>query len=125
MKGLELKDKGIEYFTQEKLENMSKTHDERLVYQPVNPRRYAAFPWMVVELKPESGSEKECIRQAANASHASLILCERLAAPATKDPSPIIAFTSVGPKVKVFIAYKSEDDAEDEVYVRPPLIYGT
>lgn len=68
MKGLELKDKGIEYFTQEKLENLSKTHDERLVYQPVNSRRYAAFPWMVDELKPESGSEKQCIRQAANAT---------------------------------------------------------
>ena len=80
---------------------------------------------MVVELKSEFGSEKECIRQAANASHTSLILCERLAALATIDASPIVAFTSVGPEVKIFIAYKSEEDAEDEVYVRPSLIYGT
>ena len=80
---------------------------------------------MVVELKSEIGSEKECIRQAANASYTSLILCERLAALATIDASPIVAFTSVGPEVKIFIAYKSEEDAEDEVYVRPLLIYGT
>ena len=80
---------------------------------------------MVVELKPERGNEEKCLRQAANDCHTSLILCERLAAPAKIDASPIVAFTSIGPKVKVFIAYKSEEDAEDEVYVRPPLIYGT
>ena len=100
---------------------MSKNHNEDLMYQPINSRRYAAFPWMVVELKPESGNEQECIRQATKASHTSLRLCERLAAPANRDASPIVAFTSVGSKVKVFIAYKSNEDVEDEVYIRPPL----
>ena len=79
---------------------------------------------MVVELKHERGSEKECIRQVANASHTSLLLCERLAEPAAIDAPPIVAFTSVGPKVKIFIAYKAKEDAEDEIYVRPALIPG-
>lgn len=79
---------------------------------------------MVVELKKEGGDEKECLMQAANASYTSLKLCEGLAAPAMKDIPPIIAFTSVGPKAKIFITYKSEEDAEDEVYVRPALICG-
>ena len=131
LEGLELKDKGIEYFTQEKLEAIRPIHNENLIYQPVGSRKYAAFPWMVVELKAEFRSErecirqeKECIRQAANASHASLVLCKRLAKPAAIDASPIVAFTSVGPEVKVFIAYKSKEDGEDEVYVCPPLNYG-
>ena len=124
LRGLELNDKGIEYFTQENLEDISTTHTESLIYQPVNSRRDAAFPWMIVELKQERGSEKECIRQAANASHTSLKLCERLAEPAAIDASPIVAFTSVGPKVKIFIAYKSKEDDEDEIYVRPALIPG-
>ena len=100
------------------------THTESFIYQPVESRKDAAFPWMVVELKKESGDEKECLRQAANASHASLVLYERLAEPAAIDVPPILAFTSVGPNAKVFIAYKSEEDGEDEVYVRPALIPG-
>ena len=71
---------------------------------------------MVVELKSEVGDEKECIRQAANAVHTSLMLSERLAARANMDPLPIVAFTSVGPKAKIFIAYK----AKDKLSVRPP-----
>lgn len=116
LKGLELKDKGIEYFIQENLEEISTTRTEKLIYQPVGPRRDAAFPWMVVELKSEVGDEKECIRQAANAGHTSLMLSERLAARANMDPLPIVAFTSVGPKAKIFIAYK----AKDELSVRLP-----
>ena len=124
LEGLEIMDKGIEYFTQQKLEDIRTTHTESLIHQPVNSKKDAAFPWMVVELKKEFGNERECLRQAANASHTSLILCERLAAPATRNASPIVAFTSVGPEAKIFIAYKSEEDAEDEVYVRPALIFG-
>ena len=131
LKGLERKDKGIEYFIPEKLEGMSttrtektrtektrteKTRTEKLIYQPVSSRRHAAFPWMVVELKREAGDEKQCIRQAANAGYTSLMLSERLAAPAHMDPLPIVAFTSVGPKAKIFIAYK----AKDRQSVRPP-----
>ena len=69
LKGLEIKDKGIEYFVQKNLEDVSTARTEKLIYQPVDSRRYAAFPCMVVELKSEVGDEKECIRQAANASH--------------------------------------------------------
>lgn len=116
LKGLELKDKGIEYFIQENLENISTTRTEKLIYQPVGSRRHAAFPWMVVELKSEVGDEKECIRQAANAGHTSLMLSERLAARANMDSLPMVAFTSVGPKAKIFIAYK----AKDKLSVRPP-----
>ena len=124
LRGLELTDKGIEYFTQENLEDISTTRTESLIYRPVDSRRDAAFPWMVVELKHERGCEEECIRQVANASHTSLMLYERLAEPADIDTLPIVAFTSVGPKVKIFIAYKSEEDVEDEIYVRPALIPG-
>ena len=116
LKGLELKDKGIEYFIKEELKKISTTRTEKLIYQPVVSRSHAAFPWMVVELKSEVGDEKECIRQAANAGHTSLMLSERLAARANMDPLPIVAFTSVGPKAKIFIAYK----AKDKLSVRPP-----
>lgn len=58
-------------------------------------------------MKKEFGDEKQCLRQAANASHTSLVLCERLAAKADMDALPMVAFTSVGPKAKIFIAYKA------------------
>ena len=106
LKGLEIKDKGIEYFIQENLEAISTT------------RKNAAFPWLVAEIKQEFGSEKECIVQAANASHNSLMLSKRLAARANMDALPIVVFTSVGSKAKIFIAYK----ANNELYVRPTLI---
>ena len=124
LKGLERSDKGIEFFSQKSLEDMSATHFESLIYKPVKSRRNAAFPWMVVEIKRELGDEKECISQAANASHTCLVLCERLAAPATVDASPIVALTSVGPEAKIFIAYKSKEDGENELHVRPTLISG-
>ena len=122
LKGLEIKDKGIEYFTRENLEHMNTTRTEKLIYQPVESRKDAAFPWMVVESKHEDRNEKECIRQVANASHTSLMLCERLAARANMDALPIVAFTSVGPKAKIFIAYKAKTDADDKLYVRLTLI---
>ena len=118
LKGLEIKDKGIEYFIQKNLEEMSTTRTEKLIDRPVDWRRYAAFPWMVAEIKQEFGSEKERIWQAANASHTSLVLSERLAARANMDALPIVAFTYVGPKAEIFIAYK----ANDELYVDPTLI---
>lgn len=124
LKGLEVADEGIRLFSQENLENLNMAHGDACIYRPVNSRKDAAFPWMVVELKKEFGNEQECLRQAANASHTSLKLCERLAALVASDTSPIVAFTAIGPEVKIFIAYKSEAGAEDEVYVRPGLISG-
>ncbi len=95
---------------------MSINHRNDFVYQPVKSTKYGAFPWMVVEVKKEDGDESECLRQAANACHTCLVLCERLAAPAARDASPIVAFTSIGPKAKIFIAYKS-GNTDDECYV--------
>lgn len=122
LKGLEFKDKGIRYFTQESLKQMSRKYPDEFVYQPVKSMEYGAFPWMVVELKKEFGDESECLRQAANACHTSLVLCERLAAPAARDASPIVALTSIGPEAKLFIAYKSED-ADDKCYVCSSLSF--
>ena len=126
LKGLEIKDKGIKYFKQRNLEDISTTRTknliyqpvENLIYQPVDSRRYAAFPWMVAEIKKEFGDENECIRQAANAGHTSLMLSKRLAVRAKMDALPIVAFTSVGPKAKIFIVYK----ARGGLYVRLTLI---
>ena len=82
---------------------------------------------MVVELKKESKkdseSEEKILRQAANvqaanASYTSLALYERLAARTGKSASPVVALTSVGPKVQVFITYKAEEDTKDSIYVR-------
>ena len=121
LKGLERSDKSIEYFTPENLRNMSEASEVELIYQPVKSRAHAAFPWMVVDLKKESGDWDECISQAANASHTCLRLYERLAERAKMKASPIVAFTSIGPKAKIFIAYK---DDGNEKYVRPILVSG-
>ena len=71
---------------------------------------------MVAELKKQNGDEPYCLRQAANASHMCLVLCERLAEKGGRDGSPIVAFTSIGPQAKVFISYRS-GTAEDPRYV--------
>lgn len=102
-------EKGIVYFMQERLGNMSGNHRNKLIYKPVKKTENAAFPWMVVELKKEGGDEPQCLRQAANASHMCSVLCEQLAAPAAKDAPPIVAFTSVGPNAKIFLTYRSRD----------------
>lgn len=113
LKGLERTDKDIEYFTTKFLKKIGTDHRNPFMYQPVKSSEHMAFPWMVAELKKESGDELECRRQAANASHMCLVLCEQLAASVTRDASPIVAFTSVGPEVKMFITYKSENAGEN------------
>ncbi|KAL8830181.1 MAG: hypothetical protein Q9191_001577 [Dirinaria sp. TL-2023a] len=115
LQGLERSDKGIDHFTQKNLEDMSTNHTKSLAYKPVKSRENAAFPWMVVELKKEKGDENECLRQAANASHACLMLCKRLAAPTKLDTSPIVALTAIGPVVKIFIAYMCENDDKHDI----------
>ena len=62
LKWFEFKDTGIEYFVQKNLKDISTTRTGKLIYQPVGSRKYAAFPWMVVELKKEFGDEKACLR---------------------------------------------------------------
>ena len=103
---------------------MIKTCPDNPICHPVKSREDAAFPWMIVELKKDNGDERECLRQAANASHISLMLYEQLAEPTAMKVLPIIAFTSIGPRVKIFIAYIAEEDDEDKVYVSPTLIPG-
>ena len=115
LKGMELADKGIKYFTQTRLKETKNGH-EAFVYQPVKSKKNAAFPWMVAELKMENVKEAVVLNQAANASHTCLVLCEQLAELGARDVSPIVAFTSIGPQAKVFIAYKSET-ADDQCYV--------
>ena len=115
LKGLELADKGIQYFKQTGLKKI-KDHHDRFVCQPVKSKGYAGFPWMVAELKKQRGDEPYCLRQAANASHACLVLCERLAEKGGRDGSPIVAFTSIGPQAKLFITYRSGTN-EDPRYV--------
>ena len=72
LKGLELKDKGIQYFTQENLATLSDIHRKGLVYRPVRSSSHTGFPWMIVVLKKEPKNkcesarlEQECTRQAA------------------------------------------------------------
>ncbi len=122
LKGLELADNGIKYFAQTSLNKISESYRDAFVYQPVKSNNCAAFPWMVAELKKEDAGdagdaeESYCLSQAANASHTCLVLCERLAELGARDGSPIVALTSIGPQVKVFITYRSET-AEDQCYV--------
>ena len=121
LKGLELADKGIQYFAQTSLKETSQYRHDAFVYLPVKSKDNAAFPWMVGELKPEDPKkERFCLRQAANASHTCVRLCERLAALGGRVGSPIVAFTSIGPQAKLFITYRS-GTAEDRCYVCPSL----
>ena len=114
LKGLELSERAIDYFTQNNLTTLNTDHDNNFHYQPSKSNKGAGFPWMVVELKKEFGNERECLRQAANGCHTALCLYERLVFPKTKDVTPIVALTSIGPEAKLFISYK---DRKDRCYV--------
>ena len=115
LKGTELADKGIKYFTQARLKETQNRHED-FFYQPVKSKGNAGFPWMVAELKKENEKETVVLNQAANASHTCIVLCEQLAELGARDLLPIVAFTSIGPQAKVFVAYKSET-ADDQSYV--------
>lgn len=117
--GLEIADKGIKYFTRKHLDKISTDRRNTFVYQPVKSKVNAvnaAFPWMIAEFKKEFGDEPECLRQAANASYTSYKIIEQLAVPAAKYTSPVVAFTFVGPRAKLFLTYKS-NCAEKNCYV--------
>jgi hypothetical protein len=75
------------------------------------------FPWAVVETKHmlvSAAEVEKCYCQAANASAAALSLRQELvtlafgAIPETL--SPIIAFTCIGPRIKVWLTYRIEQD---------------
>ena len=79
--------------------------------------KYAAFPWMIVELKRESGNEEQAVRQAANGCHATLVLHEKLASLSAQDVLPTIAFTFVGPEASLFVACDSKAKNDTTIYV--------
>jgi len=73
------------------------------------------YPWAIVEMKHFRVSPAEvnnCYCQAANASSAALSLQEHLLVRAygaiPKTLSPIIAFTCIGPRIKVWLTYRWE-----------------
>jgi hypothetical protein len=77
----------------------------------------SCFPWAVVEFKkhataPGSSDKERCYCQAANAAAAALELQDQLFDKVGSDASlqlpPVIAFTCVGPIVKVWLAYQDE-----------------
>ena len=115
LKGLELSDSGIRCFTQENLTSLREIYHRAFLHQPVSTKKEAGFPWMVVEVKKEGGNEKECLRQAANDCHTAIVFYEQLLKLASRDRTledskpPIIALTAIGPKVKIFIAYRSKN----------------
>ncbi|KAI9695123.1 MAG: hypothetical protein M1820_008891 [Bogoriella megaspora] len=74
------------------------------------------FPWAIVEFKDDQASPaeiKECYCQAANGSAAALSLRERLFHQAQsqvpKTVPPVIAFTCIGPRIKLWLTYRSEE----------------
>ncbi|KAF2108146.1 hypothetical protein BDV96DRAFT_653041 [Lophiotrema nucula] len=76
------------------------------------------FPWAVVEMKKSAtGSEasiERCYCQAANAAAAALELQAQLFNKDSGDSSdlpPVIAFTCIGPNVKVWLAYETKMDS--------------
>lgn len=104
LRGLEIEDKGIRYFTPDLLDSL---HDDQgaLIYQPVESRKHASFPWMIAELKKEHGKTDECLEQAANDCYTCLKLGQRLAGHMGQEPLPVIALTAIGPEAKIFISY--------------------
>jgi hypothetical protein len=83
----------------------------------------SCFPWAVVEMKRHAktydGSVERCYCQAANAAAAALELraqlFDKLSGDILLQPPlpPVIAFTCIGPIVKVWLAY------QDKLSLRP------
>ncbi|KAL9115200.1 MAG: hypothetical protein Q9227_000994 [Pyrenula ochraceoflavens] len=83
------------------------------------------YPWAVAEMKHSSVSQSEvehCYCQAANASAAALTLQEQLLEQAFGDSPeevlPIIAFTCIGPRVKVWLTYRAEGESGSSTIMR-------
>ena len=81
--------------------------------QSVSNDHLVCFPFAVVELKHQmvgQTREQQCYCQAANAASAALKLFEKLYSLADDQESnyhvpPVVAFTCIGPKVRLWIAY--------------------
>jgi len=77
------------------------------------------FPWAVVEAKHgrgRQGNAEFCYCQAANASAAALRLREQLAVKADgsrwKQNLPVIAFTCVGSRIKLWLTYREGESGQ-------------
>jgi hypothetical protein len=77
----------------------------------------SCFPWAVVEFKkhaesPDSSAEIRCYCQAANAAAAALELQAQLfnalGSDASSQSPPVVAFTCIGPIVKVWLVYQKQ-----------------
>ena len=82
------------------------------------------FPWAVVELKPDKVPQNEvefCYCQAANTTSQALQLygklCKRAGGYDSRVP-PVVAFTCVGAKVRVWLAYSCTEQQGSRCHVR-------
>jgi hypothetical protein len=82
---------------------------------------YSCFPWAVVEMKRDDETMERCYCQAANAAAAAVTLHAQLLEKSFGDSSslvpPVIAFTTVGPNVKVWLAYQTSDNSGRQLQV--------
>jgi hypothetical protein len=68
------------------------------------------FPWGVVESKKDGHGEDVCVCQAANAALTALSIMNGLMPPKYREITgdtipPFVAFTTIGPKVRLWLAY--------------------
>ncbi|KAL9107577.1 MAG: hypothetical protein Q9227_007577 [Pyrenula ochraceoflavens] len=96
----------------------------RYTVDSYRPKDLQCFPWLIVEHKRNDEKEREkCYCQAANDSAAALMLLQTAATFAEiKDEGrhvpPIVAVTTVGHVVRVWIAYHHPVDGEDHYDLR-------
>lgn len=85
------------------------------------------FPFAVIELKHQSvgqSTEHECYCQAANAASVALNMLENLYSLADQQQNshhvpPVIAFTCIGAKIRLWIAYTSGAHSSKTAHVSP------
>lgn len=75
---------------------------------------YMCFPWLVVEHKKMGRGIKYCYCQAVNGAHAALTMLRNLAKhanhgmPGLAHIPPVTTITTIGPQVKVWVAYATD-----------------
>ena len=89
---------GLEHWPKAKKLNWSQSH-------------LVCFPWAVVELNPVYAQDVFCYDQAANAASAALTifddLCKKATGVDSPGKSPVVAFTCIGPSIRLWLAYSS------------------
>lgn len=96
----------------------SKIHQNQLV----------CFPWAVVEIKPANEQQNPvhfCYCQAANGASTALALLETLYKRALSTGvnhveriPPIVTFTSIGPVIRVWLAFAEKNNSDSVIRVR-------